>query len=248
MRFTKMQGLGNDFVVLNGDVEVTGDLVRALCDRNFGVGADGVLTVGMVGGVVTMGYWNADGSSAEMCGNGLRCVARFAVDQGLATAGVFIVQTPAGPKQVEVGEEIRVDLGMPVVGDMTEIGGRFFRNVSVGNPHAVTEVEDVESAPVAEVGAALQSQYPHGANVEFVTIDGKFVDMRVWERGVGETLACGSGIVAAAAVARRNGGGDEIIVMMPGGTARVEFSDGGAWLIGPAEYSFEGVWPHPSVG
>ncbi|MEX1271672.1 MAG: diaminopimelate epimerase, partial [Acidimicrobiia bacterium] len=89
---------------------------------------------------------------------------------------------------------------------------------------------------------------PHGANVEFVTIDGKFVDMRVWERGVGETLACGSGIVAAAAVARRNGGGDEIIVMMPGGTARVEFSDGGAWLIGPAEYSFEGVWPHPSVG
>ena len=248
MKFTKMQGLGNDFVVLDDAVDVTADLVRALCDRHFGVGADGVLTVGKAGGIVTMGYWNADGSAAEMCGNGLRCVARLAVDRGLAAGGAFVVQTPAGPKQVEVGDEIRVDLGMPIVGDMTEIGGRYFRNVSVGNPHAVTEVEDVGTAPVSEVGAALQAAYSDGVNVEFVQMAGATVDMRVWERGVGETLACGSGIVAAAAVARRNGGGDEITVTMPGGTARVEFSAGGAWLIGPAEYVYEGVWPEEPSG
>ena len=248
MKFTKMQGLGNDFVVLDDSVEVSPELVRALCDRHFGVGADGVLTVGTGGGGVTMGYWNADGSSAEMCGNGLRCVARFAVDRGMAAGGTFVVETPAGPKQVEVNDEIRADLGMPVVGDMAEIGGRFFRNVSVGNPHAVTEVDDVRIAPVAAVGSALQAAYPHGVNVEFVKIADSRVDMRVWERGVGETLACGSGIVAAAAVARRNGGGDEITVTMPGGTARVEFSEGQAWLIGPAEYAFEGIWPDPAAG
>lgn len=250
MKFTKMQGLGNDFVVVDDAVDVSADVVRAVCDRHFGVGADGVLSVGLVGGAVTMGYWNADGSAAEMCGNGLRCVARFAVDRGMAAEGPFVVETPAGPKQVEVGNEIRVDLGMPVVGDMREIGGRFFRNVSVGNPHAVTEVDDVGATPVAEVGTALQSEYPDGVNVEFVQLDGDVVDMRVWERGVGETLACGSGIVAAAAVARRNGGGNTITVTMPGGTARVEFSEGGAWLIGPAEYAFEGVWlrPDPAPG
>ena len=242
MKFTKMHGLGNDFVVLDASITVTPELVRALCDRHFGVGADGVLTVGSIGGVATMGYWNADGSAAEMCGNGLRCVARYAVDRNMASVGAFVVQTPAGPKQVEVGDEIRVDLGLPVVGDMIEIGGRFFRNVSVGNPHAVTDVDDVATAPVAEVGAALQPEYPHGVNVEFVHIDGGTVEMRVWERGVGETLACGSGIVAAAAVARRNGGGDRIIVAMPGGEARVEFEHGGAWLVGPAEYVFEGEW------
>jgi diaminopimelate epimerase len=247
MKFTKMHGLGNDFVVLDDEVVVSPELVRALCDRHFGVGADGVLTVGVVDGVVTMGYWNADGSSAEMCGNGLRCVARMAVDRGMAAPGRFVVQTPAGPKQVEVGDEIRVDLGMPMVGGMTEVEGRFYRNISVGNPHAVTEVDDVTTVPVAAVGSALQAAYPHGVNVEFVKIDGPLVDMRVWERGVGETLACGSGIVAAAAVARRNGGGDEITVTMPGGTARVEFSEGRAWLIGPAEYAFEGDWPDPAI-
>lgn len=248
MKFTKMQGLGNDFVVLDDAIGVTAEVVRAVCDRHFGVGADGVLTVGLVGGVVTMGYWNADGSAAEMCGNGLRCAARFAVDRGMAAEGRFVVQTPAGPKQVEVGNEIRVDLGVPVVGDMTEIGGRFFRNISVGNPHAVTEVDDVGATPVAEVGAALQSEYSDGVNVEFAKIDGDVVDMRVWERGVGETLACGSGIVAAATVARRNGGGDTITVTMPGGTARVQFSEASAWLIGPAEYAFEGVWPDRAAG
>ena len=242
MKFTKMHGLGNDFVVVGDDVEVDAGLVRALCDRHFGVGADGVLAVGQVGDTVTMGYWNADGSAAEMCGNGLRCVARFAVDRGMAKPGRFVVRTPAGPKQVEVGAEIRVDLGMPVVGGMIEIGDRFFRTVSVGNPHAVIEVDDVKAAPVAEVGTGVQSEFPHGVNVEFVRIDGGHVDMRVWERGVGETLACGSGIVAAAAVARRNGGGDCIEVTMPGGVARVEFEEGGAWLVGPAEYVFEGEW------
>lgn len=247
MKFTKMHGLGNDFVVLDDDVEVTPDLVRALCDRHFGVGADGLLTVGVSDGLITMGYWNADGSPAEMCGNGLRCIARVAVDRGLALPGRFEVLTPAGVKRVDVSSEIRVDLGVPVVGDMIELEGRYFRTVDVGNPHLVTDVDDVADAPVESVGRAIQDVYPGGANVEFVRISGAEVDMRVWERGVGETLACGSGIVAAAAIARRNGGGDQIIVAMPGGTARVKFEDGGAWLVGPAEYVFDGQWggPHP---
>ena len=246
MKFTKMHGLGNDFVVLDDSVEITDDLVRALCDRHFGVGADGVLTIGSTGDLVTMGYWNADGSEAEMCGNGLRCIARMAVDRGLADAGAFTVATPAGDRRVEVGREIRVDLGMPKVGGTTENGGFFFRNVNVGNPHAVLEVDDVSSVPVRDIGIAAQSSFRAGANVEFISIDGDRVEMRVWERGVGETLACGSGIVAGAAVARRNGGGDHIFVTMPGGTARVDFQDGGAWLVGPAEYVYEGVWPAPS--
>lgn len=245
MKFVKMHGLGNDFVVLDSEIDVTPDLVRLLCDRHLGVGADGVLTIGGEDGVVTMGYWNADGSAAEMCGNGLRCVALAAVDRGLASKGSFTVETPAGPRRVIVGDEIKVDLGMPVIGEMIEIDDRYFRNVNVGNPHAVTEVDDVAAAPVAEVGSALQKSFNDGVNVEFVRIDDGEVDMRVWERGVGETRACGSGIVAAAAVARRNGGGDEITVTMPGGTARVEFDDGGAWLVGPADYVFEGVWTPP---
>lgn len=248
MNFVKMHGLGNDFVVLDSDVDVTPDLVRSLCDRHFGVGADGVLTIGVEDDVLTMGYWNADGSAAEMCGNGLRCVARVAVDRGLASAGSFTVETPAGPRRVIVSDEIKVDLGLPVIGEMIEVGGRYFRNVNVGNPHAVTEVEDVAGTPVGDVGSTLQGSFTDGVNVEFIQIDGRTVDMRVWERGVGETLACGSGIVAAAAVARRNGGGDEITVTTPGGTARVEFDDGGAaWLIGPAEYAFEGVWMSPEA-
>jgi diaminopimelate epimerase len=189
-----------------------------------------------------MGYWNADGSEAEMCGNGLRCVARVAVDRGLAGPGRFVVDTPAGPRRVAVGDEIRVDLGLPTVSDLIEIGGRHFRKVSVGNPHAVTEVDDLAAVEVAEIGPAVQPHFPAGANVEFVRIDGDAVEMRVWERGVGETLACGSGIVAVAAVARRMGGGDRISVTMPGGTARVDFEDGAAWLVGPAEYAFEGEW------
>lgn len=242
MKFTKMHGLGNDFVVLDAEVSVDAALVRRLCDRNFGVGADGVLTLGVSDGMITMGYWNADGSPAEMCGNGLRCVARLAVDRGLASPGRFEVRTPAGVKRVEVGDEVRVDLGMPVVGDGVEHGGRFFRTVDVGNPHAVTELDDVSEAPVEDLGQQLQAVFPHGVNVEFAHFGATEVTMRVWERGVGETLACGSGIVAVAAVARRSGAGDIITVTMPGGTARVEFEDGGAWLVGPAEYVFEGTW------
>lgn len=245
MKFVKMHGLGNDFVVVDADVHLNADLIRRLCDRHFGVGADGVLSIGVTDGMVTMGYWNADGSAAEMCGNGLRCIARLAVDRGLAAAGRFEVRTPAGVKRVEVGAEVRVDLGMPVLGDGIEYQGRFFRTVDVGNPHAVTEVDDVDRVPVDDVGRALQDQFPNGVNVEFVTFGEAEVKMRVWERGVGETLACGSGIVAAAAVARRAGGGDGITVTMPGGTARVEFEDGGAWLVGPADYVFDGTWnPH----
>lgn len=242
MRFTKMHGLGNDFVVLDEPAEVTSSLVRDLCDRHTGVGADGVLTVGLRGDVVTMGYWNADGSEAEMCGNGLRCVALHAVDRGLAE-GAFTVETPAGLRHVEVDEQIRAEIGVPAVGDVVQMGEWWFRSVDVGNPHAVTEVADPATAPVAEIGAKAQALFDHGVNVEFARFEGSTVDLRVWERGVGETLACGSGMVAAAAISRRNGGGDQIAITVPGGSARVEFVDGTAWLVGPAQSVFVGEWP-----
>ena len=237
-----MHGLGNDFVVVDADAPITEDLVRSICDRHFGVGADGVLRVGVEADLVTMEYWNADGSTAEMCGNGIRCVARYAVETGLAEPGSFVVKTPVGPRAVRVDGEIAADLGAPAIGDVVEMGEWWFRTVDVGNPHAVTEVADVDTAPVAEVGAKAQALFERGANVEFARFDGDRVDMRVWERGVGETLACGSGIVAVAAIARRNGAGDDITVTVPGGTATVRFDGASAWLVGPAEVAFRGVW------
>lgn len=243
MRFTKMQGLGNDFVVVDASVDVTPELVRALCDRHFGIGGDGVLRVGLGADGVSMDYWNADGSAAEMCGNGLRCVGRFAVETRVVESSSFIVETPVGHRRVEVGDVVRAEIGSPVIGDVVEMGEWWFRSVDVGNPHAVTEVVDIDTAPVAEVGSKAQSLFDHGTNVEFARIDGDTIHLRVWERGVGETLACGSGMVAAAAVARRRGGGDRITVVVPGGTAHVEFDDGAAWLVGPAETVFSGDWP-----
>jgi diaminopimelate epimerase len=242
MRFVKMEGLGNDFVVVDGTVRVEPDLVRRLCDRHRGIGADGLLQVSNDGTVVVMGYWNADGSGAEMCGNGLRCVARYALDSGLATGEEFSVLTPAGLRRVIAASEPRVEVGEVEIGEPLTFQGRRFTRVSVGNPHAVTMVEDVGAAPVAAVGAALEAATPGGINVEFVHLVARHrLEMRVWERGVGETLACGSGMVAAAAVALQGGRIEPgVEVTVPGGTGLVELDGSRAWLTGPARYVFEG--------
>lgn len=240
-QFTKMQGLGNDFIVLDGPLQLDSDEVVELCDRHFGIGADGVLVV-TNGDPITMDYWNADGSRAEMCGNGLRCVARYAYDRGWAMDRNFAVQTPVGVRGVRVLEDrVEAELGRPLLGETRTFGDLEFQLVDMGNPHAVALVDDPAAADVVGVGGALQAEFPNGVNVEFASVRAEGVTMRVWERGIGETLACGTGIAAVAAVAaERHSVTNPVSVSVPGGEARVDLRQGVAWIIGPAEYSFRG--------
>lgn len=243
LSFTKMQGLGNDFIVLEGPLSLDEEDVIELCDRRFGVGGDGVLVVTKAD-PVRMAYWNADGSEAEMCGNGLRCVARYAYDRGWAPDRNFGVQTAVGVKAVRVlADIVEAEIGRPMVSGHTTIDGLEYHLIDVGNPHAVVLVDDPGSFDVLAVGPMVESdsQFPNRTNVEFIRVGEDGVDMRVWERGVGETLACGTGIVAAAYVATKTHKLEGTIpVRVPGGRARVDLRDGVAWLAGPAEYSFRG--------
>ena len=240
-QFTKMQGLGNDFIVIEGPVQPSPEEVSQLCDRRFGIGADGVL-VATRGDPIRMEYWNADGSAAEMCGNGLRCVALYSYDRGWAPDRNFGIQTPIGLRGVRVLEDrVDAELGRPVLNGTRSIRGTDYELVDMGNPHAVSFVDDPATVEVGDVGSALQSEFPNGSNVEFASVNGSNVVMRVWERGVGETLACGTGIAAVAAVAQeRFGLTSPIAVSVPGGQATVDMRDGVAWISGPAEYSFRG--------
>ena len=237
-----MEGLGNDFVLVGPEVNVDVDLVRMMCDRHRGVGADGLLQVSSSDGVIVMGYWNADGSGAEMCGNGLRCVARYAFDQGLSPVAEFDVVTPAGSRRVVVSEQPRVETGPTSVSAPFLFENRNFLPVHVGNPHAVAIVGEVGAADVAGIGARLEAATPQGVNVEFVRIaDRSHLEMRVWERGVGETLACGSGMVAAVVAAHHLGLVDAAVtVQVPGGVGEVALTDDSSWLTGPARYVFGG--------
>lgn len=238
-----MQGLGNDFIVVDGPIELSADEIRELCDRRFGVGADGVLVV-TGGEPIRMEYWNADGSPAEMCGNGLRCVARYAHDQGWAPSDEFSIETPVGKRAVRIMEDgVEVELGPVSVTGHTDFEGERLHLIDVGNPHAVVIVDDPARVDVSGLGRRIGTdpQFPNGANVEFVTVRDGQVDMRVWERGIGETSACGTGMVAAAFVATKTDKLDgPIQVNVPGGQGRVEFRNGAAWLAGPAEYAFQG--------
>jgi diaminopimelate epimerase len=245
VKFTKMQGLGNDFVVVETSEALDAETVRSLADRRRGVGADGVLTITSD---LRMGYWNGDGTAAEMCGNGLRCLARHAVGRGWAQAGEwFSIQTRVGPRLARVGEEdVTVEVGVVEIGEPVELSGHRFTTASIGNPHAVARVDDPDGVDVETVGRAVgtASVFPSGSNVEFVAPTAPDrIRLRVWERGVGETLACGSGMVVAAAVVA--GTGHATTVDVPGGSATVHFEDGSGYLTGPAETVFEGTWPNP---
>jgi diaminopimelate epimerase len=241
IRFTKMQGLGNDFIVVEGPARFTQEEIEALCDRRRGVGADGVLVVTRVD-PIRMEYWNADGSAAEMCGNGLRCVARWAYDRGWAPDRDFSVQTPIGERRVRVhGDVIEAELGRIEIGEPRTIGGVRYADVRVGNPHVVAFTDDVEAVDLVSIGGAIQSEFESGVNVEFASIADPGVRMRVWERGVGETLACGTGMAAVAAVAMAEHGLDSpLVVEAPGGRATIDIREGVAWMTGPAVYSFTG--------
>ena len=247
MKFVKMEGLGNDFVVVEGPLEPSAEDIAAWCDRRRGIGADGVLEVTSIGAArVRMRYWNADGGAAEMCGNGLRCVARYAYDRAWVDGEEFVVETAVGARPVQVKQDgsVRVLLGTPTTGTAVEVDGRVLETVNLGNPHAIAWVDDPSTAPVASVGAAVEtaSAFPDGTNVEFAAVTGPDrIELRVWERGIGETLACGTGAAATAHVAHERGYvGSTVSLVLRGGVLLVDLDSDGAWIEGPANTVFAG--------
>jgi diaminopimelate epimerase len=242
MHATKHEGAGNDFlVVLDRDdtVRLSPGQVRALADRHRGIGADGIIVVGPGGDGcdLSMRLYNADGGEAEMSGNGIRCLAQAAVDAGLVAPPTFTVATAGGPRTVEYhpGSQpgvasARVDMGPARLGpDLpAALAEQRVRTVDVSNPHLVILGPDTATVDVAEEGPKRQAAYPGGINVEWITAerdaDGVLLDLRVFERGAGETLACGTGSVAAAAAARSWGvvpAEGAVRVRNPGGVLEV---------------------------
>ncbi len=269
--FRKMHGLGNDFVLLDergGAFGLGASEYARIADRRFGIGCDQVLVLSpaqRAGAIARYSIYNADGSRAEHCGNGIRCVARYLREtDGADTALRVEIGDDAYELTFTENDDVRVDMGVPefeparipirasaaadryrlVVGE-TEIE---FGAVSMGNPHAVLRVDDVDDAPVERIGAALQVHefFPARVNVGFAQIlDRAHVRLRVFERGVGETFACGTGACAAVAVARRWGIVDnDVAVALCGGTLRISWRGGDKdhlWMTGPASSVFEGI-------
>jgi len=239
LRFAKYEGLGNDFLIVDAADEtlLNSAQVAKLCDRHFGVGGDGVLLVTpptSLGARATMVVLNADGSRPEMCGNGLRCVALHLALQDRALGASFIVDTDAGPRLVAVERNdksasvsVGMGRGLPE-GELSHVFGGAtlaFARVSMGNPHAVTFDAGLDERALDELGPALSAQFPAGSNIELVTTQGERVlDLLVWERGVGRTLACGTGACAVVVAAARQGRvpfDSEIEVRLPGGPLHI---------------------------
>jgi len=274
LRFTKMHGAGNDYVVLDGirdELPPIPPLAAQLCDRHFGIGCDQLLVVRRSRTAdFRMEIYNADGSQAEMCGNGLRAFYKFLRDRGHTDDDEIGVETLAGV--VRPGwagpDRVRVDMGQPVLAPAKipttlgtsegpvldvplEVDGEMLRvsSVSMGNPHAVVFVEDPDRAPVERWGPLIEnhSAFPNRANVEFVTPLGRDrIRQRTWERGVGETLACGSGACAVAVVAMLRGVvDDEVSIELRGGELEIGWRGDGASVImtGPAAEVFTGEFP-----
>ena len=274
LRFTKMHGAGNDFVVLDlrhGQAAPDAVLCRALADRHTGVGCDQILTVEAPrspNAAASYRIWNADGSQAEQCGNGARCVAAWVVRDGAAAGPRFELDSPAGTHAVDVLPDgrYRIAMGVPdfapahiplshqgeaardaydIVLDGTALR---FGAASMGNPHALIEVDDVATARVGVQGPALQrsAAFPESVNVGFAQVVGRDrIRLRVYERGVGETLACGSGACAAAAILMQRGRiGRDVVVALPGGELQVAWPDQASpiTMAGPAAFVFEGEW------
>lgn len=252
--FWKMSGAGNDFVLTAGRPlgRRGAELARSLCDRRFGVGADGLLALSRRGGRVRLDYWNADGSPA-FCGNGTRCAALWASSRGWVKGKRFVLDTNQGPLDVELTGKGRARVGMPAPKDFRlglklKASGRPFtvHSVDTGVPHAVVFVPDVASVDVRSLGRELRRHKAFGkagANVDFVEWRGGALRLRTYERGVeDETLACGTGVVAAAAVSFLLGKTRETArVRVKGGeTLNVSLLHGHTWLEGPGEVIFTG--------
>jgi diaminopimelate epimerase len=271
MQFWKMQGLGNDFIVVDNRNSVVDEanmagLARRLCERHLSIGADGLLLFSNSAVAdVKMRVFNADGSEAEMCGNGIRCLAKYCYESGIAKKSELTVQTLAGVKQVWITAEngvvkaVKVDMGMPVwtrsqipmrgegicINCDLQVDEENYKAtcLSMGNPHCVIFVEKLDEFPVEYVGHLVENHeaFPNRTNVEFVQLTGKNeLKVRVWERGCGETLACGTGACAAAVAANRLGKvGGKVKVRLTGGDLQVEVADH-VFMTGPAEKVFEG--------
>jgi diaminopimelate epimerase len=277
MEFTKLQGAGNDFVLVDaGGLDLDWPALAArMCDRHFGVGADGLLLV-LPSGVadLRLRVFNADGSEAEACGNGLRCFVKYARDRGLVQADEFSVETMAGTRSVGVRGGGRIQVGMgrpefkpsaipvalegqeetdagPVLDYTIEVEGTQLSIgcVSMGNPHAVCFLSaPVADFPLAEIGPRVERHraFPNRVNFEVANVISRSeIRARVWERGTGETLACGSGACAIAVIAMLKGLSDSAVdVHLPGGALSIEWDGAGEVLLsGPAETVFSGTWP-----
>lgn len=271
LRFSKMHGLGNDFVVIdaiNQNFEPTEGQMRYLADRRFGIGCDQILLVESPKDASTDFYYrifNSDGSEVEQCGNGARCFARFVREKGLTDKDTISVGTAAGNivLYLEGVDQVRVNMGIPklepseipfdsdhyapeygldVAGQKLLIGA-----ISMGNPHSVLQVSDTGSADVETLGPAIEQheRFPNRVNAGFMAVRSPHqIDLRVYERGAGETLACGTGACAAVVSGRLRGLlNEQVEVQLPGGTLVISWAGEGqpVWMTGPATTVFDGV-------
>ena len=275
MKFTKMQGLGNDYVYVNLFEEKVEDPVAtaiAVSDRHFGIGSDGLILIGPSDVAdFEMIMYNLDGSRGEMCGNGIRCVGKYVYDHGMTDKTEITVETLGGIKvlQLFVGddgcvEQVRVDMGKPIlesekipvnlpdpaVSVPIEVDGKTWAVtcVSMGNPHAVVFVDDVDTLDLEKIGPPFENHllFPNRVNTEFIQIvDRSHVKMRVWERGSGETMACGTGACASTVACVLNDLTDRHLYLdLLGGRLDITWDEesGHVFMTGPAETSFEGEW------
>ena len=276
MKFTKMQGIGNDYVYVNclqETIENPSELAKKISDRHYGVGSDRLIMINPSDKAdFEMEMYNADGSRGEMCGNGIRCVAKYVYDYGLTDKTSISVETLAGIKYLDLTVEdgkvvlVKVDMGkpmlrpeeVPVVSEKEEVidepitvDGQEYRMtcVSMGNPHAVVFIDqDVKEFPLETVGVKFENheRFPKRVNTEFVNVlDRHTAQMRVWERGSGETLACGTGACAVAVACALNGlTEDEVTVKLLGGDLQIKWDreKNTVYMTGPAEVVFDGEW------
>jgi len=268
--FAKMHGIGNDFIVIDCRENKLGPwsrelgvLSKKLCDRRFGIGADQILLLDNSDKAdFRMSIFNADGTEVEMCGNGIRCFTKYIWDRNLSPKQALEIETPAGIIRPEkAGDMVRVDMGRPELdgrkipvnldGQIKDyplvIDDRVFKMtcVSMGNPHAVIVVDDVAAFDVQRYGPQIETHklFPRKINVEFIQIiDPATIKMRVWERGSGETLACGTGASAVAVAANMKGIAEKMVaIKLPGGDLVIELHENGhVYMTGPAEEVFTG--------
>ena len=273
MKFTKMNGCGNDYVYINGFVEKVenpNELARKVSDRRFGIGSDGfILILSSKAADFCMRMFNADGSEGEMCGNGIRCVAKYVYDHKMTNEKRISIETKAGIKYLDLTIEkekvtkVRVNMGEPilepekipvksekkrVINEPIEVAGKTWNMtcVSMGNPHAVVFVEDTKNFEIEKYGPLFESHevFPNKTNTEFVQVLSRNeINMRVWERGSGETLACGTGTCASVMACLLNGYTDEnVLVHLLGGDLQITYDKetNHVFMTGPAETVFEG--------
>ena len=275
MKFTKMQGCGNDYVYVNGfvekiDTEAKPDIVRRLSDRHFGIGGDGVIFINPSEiADFEMEMFNADGSRSQMCGNGIRCVAKYVYDYGLTDKTSLTIESFGAIKYIDLTVEngkvslVKVNMGAPilnakdvpvlseneqVIDEEIEVEGKTYRMtcVSMGNPHAIVYMDDVKNLDIDKVGPYFENhkRFPERVNTEFVRVmDRNTVEMRVWERGTGETLACGTGCCAIAVSCILNGlTEDKVTVKVLGGELLCEWDREAnlVYMTGPAVTVFDG--------